>query len=304
MKPLVSVIIAAYNVERYITKAIDSALKQTFTDIEILVVDDGSSDSTVEKVHNFTDDRIRLYRNSKNFGPSFARNTAIREAQGSWIAILDADDWWKPERLEKMLAVAAAEKAEIVCDNMYLIEDSAEDPWTNYFESRRKVLGPITDISIITAAKMVSWDFGILQPIINLAFLRQRAIAYKEHRLFAEDFVLFLDCLLAGAKMVVCPEPYYYYRCRQGSITQSELASTQEQYQLFTELIMNTPYNTCPDVLRALGKARQRLVSYVERARVTNLFKSGKTLEGMSIVFTHPQLVIDYLRDIKHRVFV
>jgi glycosyltransferase involved in cell wall biosynthesis len=100
--PLVSVIIPAFNAEKYISESISSVLSQTFQDFEILVVDDGSIDSTKEKTLKFSDQRIR-YIYKENGGASSARNTGINNARGKYIALLDYDDLWLPEKLEKQL---------------------------------------------------------------------------------------------------------------------------------------------------------------------------------------------------------
>jgi glycosyltransferase involved in cell wall biosynthesis len=98
--PKVSVIIPTYNAEKYISETINSVLTQTFQDFEILVVDDGSPDQSVEICRQFTDPRIKIIRQA-NRGLPGARNTGIRQAQAEYIAFLDADDIWHPEKLEK-----------------------------------------------------------------------------------------------------------------------------------------------------------------------------------------------------------
>ncbi len=98
--PFFSVIIPLYNKEKYIKRTLDTVLNQTFTNYEIVIVDDGSEDNSCEIVKSISDPRIRLI-SQKNGGPSRARNCAIREARGQYIAFLDADDIWLPEKLEK-----------------------------------------------------------------------------------------------------------------------------------------------------------------------------------------------------------
>lgn len=96
--PEVSVIIPTYNREKYVTKAIDSVLAQTYTDYEIIVVDDGSTDNTKEVMELYMD-RIR-YIYQENARVSVARNTGIKIAKGEWLAFLDSDDEWLPEKLK------------------------------------------------------------------------------------------------------------------------------------------------------------------------------------------------------------
>jgi teichuronic acid biosynthesis glycosyltransferase TuaG len=103
--PLVSVIIPSYNYGRFVTQAVDSALAQTYANVEVIVVDDGSTDDTRARLAPYGD-RIR-YIYQENQGLSAARNTGIRHATGEWIAFLDSDDTWHPRKTEIQLAVAA-----------------------------------------------------------------------------------------------------------------------------------------------------------------------------------------------------
>ncbi|PZO21745.1 MAG: glucosyl transferase [Leptolyngbya foveolarum] len=96
----VSIIIPLYNVEKFVRFALESAIAQTYSNIEILIVDDGSSDRSVDICQQFDDSRIRIIQ-QQNRGLSGARNTGIRHAKGDYVAFLDADDLWVPEKVEK-----------------------------------------------------------------------------------------------------------------------------------------------------------------------------------------------------------
>lgn len=102
-KPLISVVIPAYNREVTIAYCLQSVLKQTYTKFEILVVDDGSTDTTIEKIKQIVDKRIRIIRMPKNGGAQAARNLGIQKAKGQWIAFLDSDDYWLLDKLEKQV---------------------------------------------------------------------------------------------------------------------------------------------------------------------------------------------------------
>ena len=103
MDDLVSIIIPAYNAASFIAETIDSVIQQSFQHWELIVVDDGSQDSTAEKVKAFAEDSRISYHFKKNEGVSIARNTGYSLSKGLFLAFLDADDIWKPQRLHKML---------------------------------------------------------------------------------------------------------------------------------------------------------------------------------------------------------
>lgn len=99
----VSIVMPAFNAEKYIVDAIDSVTNQTYTNWELLIVDDCSTDNTREIVTSIDDNRIRYLKNPTNSGAAISRNYALREADGKWIAFLDSDDVWTPNKLEKQI---------------------------------------------------------------------------------------------------------------------------------------------------------------------------------------------------------
>ena len=103
VKGLVSIIMPSYNTAPYIEETIQSVLNQTYTNWELLIVDDCSTDNTDEILSKISDPRIRLFKNEENSGAAVSRNKALREAKGQWIAFLDSDDLWMPKKLEKQI---------------------------------------------------------------------------------------------------------------------------------------------------------------------------------------------------------
>lgn len=100
---LVSIIMPSWNTGRFIAETIQSVIDQTYTNWELLIVDDCSTDNTDDVVASFDDERIRFFHNEKNLGAALTRNKAMREARGEWIAFLDSDDLWMPEKLEHQI---------------------------------------------------------------------------------------------------------------------------------------------------------------------------------------------------------
>lgn len=100
---LVSIVMPSYNSQEFIKNSIESVLNQTYQSWELLIVDDCSTDNTVEIIKSFQDKRIRLFQNGINSGAAVSRNKALKEAKGKWIAFLDSDDLWLPTKLEEQL---------------------------------------------------------------------------------------------------------------------------------------------------------------------------------------------------------
>lgn len=120
MNELVSIIMPSYNTGRFIKETIQSVLDQSYTNWELIIVDDCSTDDTDAVVASFDDARITYIKNEKNSGAAVSRNRALREAKGRWIAFLDSDDLWEPEKLQRQIA--------FMKDNGYAFS------YTNYME--------------------------------------------------------------------------------------------------------------------------------------------------------------------------
>lgn len=230
----VSVIMAAYNTEKYITKAIESFLAQTLNNIELIIVDDASTDRTVAIAKSFCNPNIKVFINEKNLGASGSRNCALKQAQGEWVAVLDSDDWYAPDRLESLLKVAYSEKADMVADDLYIIQDGEDSPWSTSIQESGET---INDLKIIDSVYFVKTDIygkrglrlGLSKPIFNREFLIKHQIEYDLNLTVGEDFWLDMKCLMLGAKFVLVPKPYYYYRCREGSLVYSNQQKSLDQ---------------------------------------------------------------------------
>lgn len=103
MNDLVSIIMPSYNTENFIVDTINSVLNQTYKNWELIIVDDCSTDNTMDIFKQFNDDRIKICQNEKNSGAAISRNKALMKAKGKWIAFLDSDDLWFPDKLEKQI---------------------------------------------------------------------------------------------------------------------------------------------------------------------------------------------------------
>lgn len=125
MRDLVSIIMPSYNTGRFIAETIRSVLDQTYENWELIIVDDCSTDDTDMMVSQFHDNRIRYLKNEYNSGAAESRNYALREAKGKWIAFLDSDDLWIPEKLEKQIAFMEAKGCAFSYTNYCLIDEDS-----------------------------------------------------------------------------------------------------------------------------------------------------------------------------------
>ncbi|MBO5436511.1 MAG: glycosyltransferase [Thermoguttaceae bacterium] len=132
MDPKVSLIIPVFNAEKYLAQCLDSAIRQTLRELEIICIDDGSTDSSAEilKQYAVRDSRIRvIHQENGGPGPSAARNRGLDAAHGEFIAFMDADDWCEPEMCETAYSLAVQHNAEIAQFNFYRIKNNIIKPW-------------------------------------------------------------------------------------------------------------------------------------------------------------------------------
>lgn len=221
----ISVIIPAFNAAQYIEATIASATLQSGCLLEVIVVDDHSTDATAAIVQRIAarDSRVRLISLPRNGGPSVARNTGIRAAQGRWIALLDADDRFLPGRLSTLMELAEAQGADMVADNLLLVDEESGEEATmlppGFLTAPRTIDLPEFIARNISSPDAPRTNYGFLKPLMRRDFLAEHGLSYDEHVRFAEDFALYVDMLRAGAIWWLHPEPMYRYLVRANSLT-------------------------------------------------------------------------------------
>ena len=266
---LASVIMPAYNAEAFVARAIASALAQTEPRVEIIVIDDASTDATAAIVARIAarDERVRLLRSAVNGGPGAARNRGLDVARGEWIALLDADDGFAPHRLETLLALGERRGADLVSDNLVLCSEDGSTDSGPMLPAR--LLSRTTQLS---AAEFVAGNvgsrhaprvsFGFMQPIFRHDFLEGNGIRYEKNR-FGEDFLLYLDCLLKGARWWVTPEPMYRYAVRAGSLTEVQTSADLLRIRQKEEKLLREDPIVAAD--RDLARALRRHKAVIDR---------------------------------------
>jgi glycosyltransferase involved in cell wall biosynthesis len=227
--PLVSVIMPAYNVEPYVGDAIRSALAQTFTDFELIVVDDGSKDGTAAVVKDLArEDRRILLVQQGNRGLAGARNSALRASRGEYFALLDSDDLWDPAFLEQQIAILEARPdVDIVTGNgWYLGGPNSGQLARPYPDSR-----PDPDLAGIIGDE---WSVFIM------SVFRRRVYTeigpFDESMRSNEDYDFWLRAAIAGSEFVRNDRPLGHYRVRTDSLSASNVRMLRGILHVYTKL--------------------------------------------------------------------
>lgn len=286
MNPKVSVILPSYNAEQYIETAVQSALAQTEKRLEVLVSDDGSTDNTESCVRAINDSRIRFLPGAANGGPGHARNRALRHAQGEWVAFLDADDWYAPERLEKLIRTAEENRVDLVADDMYRIPDRPQKRVRTKLEAHH-----IKKLTFLDATDYLRLDCG-MQPLVQREFLEKHHIFFDERFRHGEDTLFIFECLLVGARLALLPEPMYYYAWRSDSLTTRKMEGLQQRRQIARELLARECIRRNPVIREILENRYTRAEEWMRFLRVMEPLKKGKLKEAFRSGLFRPHFIL------------
>ncbi len=210
--PKVSVIIPVYNVEKYLKRALDSVSNQTLKDIEIICVDDKSSDNSIKILEEYAQNctNIKIVRFSRNKGVAKARNEGIRIATGEYIAFLDPDDYVDTDFYEALYNVTITKDLDIVKGGKKTIDMSGDikDSTLNQFASQNKY----------------NFTYEFCTALYKTSFIKNNHFDFPENIINGEDCVFLLKCILNTDKIEIINEVYYYYCRRKGSLNARSLS--------------------------------------------------------------------------------
>ena len=251
MNPVVSIIVPVYNVEKYLRECINSVLKQSFVDWELVLVDDGSTDYSAEicKEYSVSDSRIRFFH-KENTGVCDTRNLGIDEAKGKYIIFLDSDDYWvNNEILLQLVTLAETKHLDIVRAEYKEVTVEGKDlrvpvyATKSFFEGR-------TISSLDFLEHIVAHEFFLV-----LCLIRRECIGklrFNTRRIFLEDAEFYLRLLQQHLKCRYLPIIFYAYRKHEGSVTVKDVPGNKKLRDAFdfTRLCFNLSKVTADDKMK------------------------------------------------------
>lgn len=223
--PLISIITPAYNSDRFIRQTMDSVLAQTYENWEMIIVDDHSTDKTVEYVKDYQkrDPRIKLFQLNKNSGSAVARNTAMRNAKGRYIAFLDSDDMWYPEKLEKQIRFMQEKDIAFSFTKYRLME---EDGTVKEVESKAPDSVGYDDL-------MKHCVIGCLTVMLDREKTGDQEMVNIRTR---QDYAYWLAITKRGIRAYGLPEVLAKYRIVENSISRNKIKAAQRQWYVYREI--------------------------------------------------------------------
>lgn len=224
MNDLVSILTPTYNTEKFIRSTIESAQNQTYTNWEMILVDDASTDNTVSIIEEFVkkDSRIKLFKLPQNRGNGFARNAALEKSTGKYIAYLDADDLWFPEKLEKQIQFLKANNLHFTFSFYDSIDEEGND-------LNRRVESP----NPLTYKQLFFCNYvGNLTAIYNAEYFGKIILETSQKR---QDWRIWLTILKQIKIAKPVPESLAFYRIRKDSVSSSKFKLIKHNFGVYRE---------------------------------------------------------------------
>lgn len=214
-----SVVIPVYNGEKYLEEAINSVLGQTFTDYELLIIDDGSTDSSIKIIQSIKDSRIRLLKNEKNQGVAYTRNVGLKEAKGEYLAWMDCDDLIEPNRLEIQIKYLRDNLEIGICGTAL----------KRFGEGKPRVSILFYDSEMIKAALLFYTSIRPATAMYRMNMIREAKLKYDPRLAVAEDYDFFFEASFHFPIKNI-EQVLYFYRASESSIMK---IYSERQQQLF-----------------------------------------------------------------------
>ncbi len=253
----ISVIIPVYNVEQYLVRCVRSILEQTYENLEIILVNDGSPDGSGRICDSFTDPRVRVIH-KENGGLSSARNAGMDIATGEYIGFIDSDDWIEPDMFETMLRMAKEEQVKLVCVGNYNVDSRTGETTLGICPEKTEC---ITGEEF--AGRIFQWQ-GCDSSACDKLYHRSLLEGFRYPLgVYSEDVAITYKIALKTEKVALCARPMYYYYQRPESITKSSVSEKTFHYPEHTRVIYEDIRANHPAIEPQARYLRARAVNYL-----------------------------------------
>lgn len=279
-KPLISVIVPVYNVEEYLPRCVDSILAQTYENLEVILVDDGTKDNAGLLCDQYAqkDARIKVIHKT-NGGLSSARNAGIDIAKGDYLAFVDSDDWIEPDAYEVMMAAAQKYDVKLVCAGRYDMDSEQGEKIPGLCPEKEEVIRG-TEL----VRRMFTWnhiDSAAWDKLYHRDLFRE--IRYPVGRV-CEDVPTTYKIALDAGNVAMCPKPIYNYFHRPGSITMSSVSEKTFHFSQHTAAVYADIREHYPEIT---DEARYLRVRSLYHILITLDLTDDQTRMRFSQQYTH-----------------
>jgi len=255
---LISVIVPVYNVQQYLPKCVNSILTQTYANLEIILVEDGTKDDSGKICDEYAmkDSRVRVIH-KPNGGLSSARNAGLDVAQGAYVAFVDSDDWLEPETYESMLSLALQENVKLVCAGRYDVDGETGEKTLGLCPPYREVISGEELVRRIFTWENI--DSAAWDKLYHRSLFRERR--YPVGKIVEDVPVTYLIALEAG-QAAMLNKPVYNYLHRAGSITTASVSEKTFHFSQHTEAIYPYIRDNYPNLADCARYLRVRSLVY------------------------------------------
>ena len=299
-QPRVSVLVPAYRTASTLERAVRSVLFGEEQDFEIVILEDCSGDDTLEVAQRLAaeDTRIVVVALPQNGGQARALNLGIDQARGKWIATLDADDRYQPERLRVLLDTGDREGVDLVADNQNHLDEAAGARVRIAFPDHGSGRSIALRDFIANSDTSAEFSFGILKPIIRASFYRAHDLGYRPGLKLGQDFYHLMNFFALGGRGYLVDRPMYDWTLPFGPLSRTwtttgdgawryDYRTTQEANRYFLEKMERLDQVELVALLRRREREYRAMVAYIDAQKAYAL--TGSRLSAGRIIARHPQ---------------
>ena len=299
MNNLISVIVPVYNAEKYLNKCLDSVINQTYKNLEIICINDGSTDNSLKLLKEYKDTRIKIF-DIKNHGPSFARNVGIKNSTGDFIVFIDSDDFINPEFCENSLKNQQETNSDLVCGRRILIDDNGKVK-CNWVSKENISYYPLAEYDLFTQYHMVT------DKLFRTKIIKDNNLFFDETLNFGEDS-LFLTQYLTYCNIITSSHNSNY-TAHENTVSLSRNPRYKERIKRQRRIVLSKNKKIIEDY----RKTHQPLVSiiltlyeikkeYLNECLKSLLKQTYKNIEIIAINDCSPKTNYDYISKISKKI--